>query len=58
VSSYSILSINLIERMEYDDTFHTAVHCDLTDWSIYWKNRVRWHLSYLFSLWTHCMKYL
>jgi hypothetical protein len=48
----------LIERMEYDDTFHTAVHCDLTDWSIYWKNRVRWHLSYLFSLWPHCMKYL
>jgi hypothetical protein len=21
----------LIERMEYDDTFHTAAHCDFTD---------------------------
>jgi hypothetical protein len=24
-----------IEGMEYDDTFHTSAHCDLTDRSIY-----------------------
>jgi hypothetical protein len=47
-----------IEWMEYDDTFHTSAHCDLTDWSIYLVNGVWWHLSYLFSLWPHCMKYL
>jgi hypothetical protein len=46
----------IIERMEYDDTFHTSAHCDLTDWSMYWGDGVRWHLSYLFSLWPHCMK--
>jgi hypothetical protein len=47
-----------IERMEYDDTFHTSAYCGLTDWSIYSKDGVRWYLSYLFSLWPHCMKYL
>ena len=47
-----------IEWMEYDDTFHISSHCDLTVWSIYWVNGVWWHLSYLFSLWPHCMKYL
>jgi hypothetical protein len=47
-----------IEWMEYDDTFHTSSHCDLTVWSIYWVNGVWWHLSYFFSLWPHCMKYL
>ena len=47
-----------IEGMEYDDTFHTSAHCDLTVWIIYWGDGVRWHLSHLFSLWPHCMKYL
>ena len=47
-----------IEWMGYDDTFHTSAHCDLNDWSIGWANGVWWHLSYLFSLWPHCMKYL
>jgi hypothetical protein len=47
-----------IEWMKYDDTFHTSAHCDLTVWIIYWVNGVWWHLSYLFSLWPHCMKYL
>ena len=47
-----------IEWMEYDDTFHTSAHCDLTVWSIYWVNGVWWHLSYLCSLWPHCIKYL
>jgi hypothetical protein len=47
-----------IERMEYDDTFHTSARCDLTDRSIYWGDRVRWHLSYMCSLWPHCMNYL
>ena len=47
-----------IEWMEYDDTFHTSAHCDLTVWSIYWVNGVRWHFSYLYTLWSHCMKYL
>ena len=42
----------------YDDTFHTSAHCDLTVWSIYWVNGVRWLLSHLCSLWTHCTKYL
>jgi hypothetical protein len=42
----------------FDDTFHISAHCDLTVWSIYWVNGVWWHLSYLFSLWPHCMKYL
>ena len=46
-----------IEGMEYDDTFHTFSHCDLIVWSIYWVDRVQWHLSHL-CLWTHCMKYL
>jgi hypothetical protein len=45
-----------IERMEYDDTFHTAAHCDFNDWSIYWNDGVRWHLSYLFSLWVTMRK--
>jgi hypothetical protein len=58
----SLLVISLyevfIERMECDDTFHTFPHCDLTDWSIYWADGVRCDLSYLFSLWPHCMKYL
>ena len=48
----------LVEGMEYDDTFHTFSHCDLTVRSIYWRDGVRWHLSNLFSLWPHCMKYL
>jgi hypothetical protein len=47
-----------IEWMEYDDTFHTSAHSDLTVWSIYWVNGVWWHLSYLCSLWPHCLKYL
>ena len=47
-----------VEGMEYDNTFHTFSHCDLTVWSIYWVDGVRWHLSYLCSLWPHCMKYL
>jgi hypothetical protein len=47
-----------IERMEYDNTFHTSAHCDLSDWSFYWGDGVRWHLSHLYSLWPHCMKYL
>jgi hypothetical protein len=47
-----------VEEMEFDDTFHTFSHCDLTVWSIYWGDGVRWHLSYLFSLWPNCMKYL
>ena len=47
-----------IEGMEYDDTFQTSAHCDLIDWSIYWGDEVRRHLSYLFSLWPHCMTYL
>jgi hypothetical protein len=47
-----------IEWVEYDATFHTSAHCDLTDWSIYWVNGVWWHLSYLCSLWPHCMKCL
>jgi hypothetical protein len=47
-----------IEIMEYDDTFHTSAHCDLTDWSIYWVNGVWWDLSHLCWLWPHCMKYL
>jgi hypothetical protein len=42
-----------IERKENDNTFHTFSHCDLTDWSIYWGNGVRWHLSYIFSLWSY-----
>ena len=46
-----------IEWKDYDDTFHTSAHCDLTVWSIYWVNSVWWHLSYLCSLWPHCMKY-
>ena len=46
-----------IEWIVYDDTFHTSAHCDLTVWSIHWVNGVRWHLSYLCSLWFHCMKY-
>jgi hypothetical protein len=40
-----------IERMEYDETFHTFSHCDLIEWSNYWEDGVRWHLSYIFSLW-------
>jgi hypothetical protein len=48
----------LVEVMEYDDTFHTSAHCDLTDRSIYWGNGVRWHLSYLCSLWPPCMQYV
>jgi hypothetical protein len=47
-----------IEWMEYDDTFHTSAHCDLTVLSIYWVNGVRWHFSHLCSFWHHCMKYL
>ena len=47
-----------IEVMEYDYTFHTFSHCDLTVWSMYWRDGVWWHLSYFCSLWTHCMKYL
>jgi hypothetical protein len=47
-----------IEWMEYDDTFHISSYCDLTVSNIYWVNGVWWHLSYLFSLWPHCMKYL
>jgi uncharacterized protein YbdZ (MbtH family) len=47
-----------IEVMEYDDTFHTFSHCDLTVWSICWGDGVWWHFSYLCSLWPHCMKYL
>jgi hypothetical protein len=47
-----------IEGMEYDDTFHTSAHCVLTDRSIYWWDGVRWHLSYLCSLWPHWLKYL
>jgi hypothetical protein len=47
-----------IEGMEYDDTFQTFSHCDLTAWSICWGDGVRWHLSYLFLLWPHCMKYI
>jgi hypothetical protein len=46
-----------IEGMEYDDTFHTSAHCDLTVWSIYWVNGVWWHLSYLCSLWPQWLKY-
>jgi hypothetical protein len=48
----------LVKGMEYDDIFHTSAHCDLTVWSMYWGDGVRWYLSYLFSLWPHCMKYL
>ena len=48
----------LIEVMEYDDTFLTFSHCDLTVWSICWGDGVWWHFSYLCSLWPHCMKYL
>ena len=47
-----------IEWMEYDDTFHTSAHFDLTDRIIYWGDGVRWHLSYLCSLWPHWPKYL
>jgi hypothetical protein len=47
-----------IEGMDYDDTFHTSAHCDLTDRSIYWCDGVQWHLSYLCSLWPHWLKYL
>jgi hypothetical protein len=43
---------------EYDDTFHTFYHCDLIVWSNYWEDGVRWHLSYLCSLWPHWLKYL
>jgi hypothetical protein len=43
---------------KYDDTFHTFSHSDLIIWSIYWGDEVRSHLSPLFSLWPHCMKYL
>ena len=46
-----------IERMEYNDIFHTSAHCDLIVWSNYWEDGVRWHLSHLFSLWPHCVKY-
>jgi hypothetical protein len=49
---------NYFIQMEYDDTFHTFSHCDLTVWSNYWGDGVWWHLSYLYSLWPHCMKYL
>ena len=57
---FVLTSLNevFIERMEYDATFHTFSHCDLTDRSIYWGNGVRWHLSYLCSLWPHWQKYL
>ena len=48
----------LVEGMEHNDIFHSSSHCDLTVWSIYWCDGVWWHLSYLFSLWPHCMKYL
>ena len=54
----SSLTEVFIDGMEYDDTFHTSAHCDLTDWSIYWGDGVRWHLSYLSSFWPHWMKYL
>ena len=47
-----------VEGMEFDDIFYTSAHCDLTVWSIYWRDGVWWHLSYFCSLWTHCMKYL
>ena len=39
-----------IEGMEYDDTFHTSAHCDLTDRIINLGDAVRCHLSYLCSL--------
>jgi hypothetical protein len=45
-----------IEWMEYDDTFHTSAHCDLTVWSIYWRGEVRWHLSHLRSQWAEVWK--
>jgi hypothetical protein len=48
----------LVEGMEHDDICYSSAHCDLTVWSIYWGDGVWWHLSYLFSLWPHCMKYL
>jgi uncharacterized protein YbdZ (MbtH family) len=35
----------VIERMEYDDTFHTSAHSDLIVRSIYWGDGVRWHLQ-------------
>jgi hypothetical protein len=44
------LSEVFIEWMEYDVTFHTSAHCDLTVLSIYWVNGVWWRLSYIFSL--------
>jgi hypothetical protein len=47
-----------IEWMEYGDTFHTSAHCDLTVWIIYWVDGVRCNLSYFFSMWPHCIKYL
>ena len=47
-----------IEGIEYDYTFHTFSHWDLTVWSIYWRDGVRWYFSYLFSLWPPCMKYV
>jgi hypothetical protein len=71
VSSYSITSINNsynkvtirkgmkgVITLHPLNTFHTFSHCDLTVWSIYWGDGVRWNLSHLFSLWPHCMKYL
>jgi hypothetical protein len=42
---------------EYDDTFHTSA-CDLTVWRIYWVDGVRCNLSYFFSMWPRCIKYL
>jgi hypothetical protein len=47
-----------IEMMEYDNTLHTSAHCDLTVWSICWRDGVWWHISYFCSLWPHCMKYV
>jgi hypothetical protein len=47
-----------IEGMEYDDTFQTFSHCDLTVWNIYWLDGVRWYLPYLWSLWLHWLKLL
>jgi hypothetical protein len=40
------------------ERFGRCHHTLLTVWSMYWKDGVRWHLSYLFLLWPHCMKYL
>jgi hypothetical protein len=47
-TSLILTSLNevFIERMEYDDTFHTFSHCDLIVWSIYWRDRLRWHLQH------------